>query len=180
MIFARGALGLAVLTFMGLLLLGADWLLVAPIRASDSRIVALQDELSQILERKSRMRSSSSSASPVLPAWAPDLSGNASDAATRFQGVVKDAISAVGGSTLSSQANAAEIKPGLSKITIMLRARFSEKAMLKFVRAIEASTPSLKLESMEARQIPTGAGIAGAGAELDFSGVILGLHQNEN
>lgn len=152
MTLARNAVSL---TFWGAVVISSYFLLnaawFAPQRDLDLYAAELQQELTAIVERGQRalevLRST------PRPTESESRSIAKLGETVNLQEVVRDATVSNGGSLISSQS-------GDGGVSVLVRARFSEDALLQFVRAIETRPENFRFRAFEVHPVPTPQGFS--------------------
>lgn len=158
----------------------AEAFYLGPLRARDTQMVELVAELDGLFQRGATARSELAElrahqrATPARQFAI--VSANSATSSTKLQESVRNAVARSGGAAITSQANVENLPDGSAKITILVRARFTEIGMLGFVRALESLAPPVLFESLEAHPVrgPDGS------STLEFTGVLMGFHSNAN
>jgi hypothetical protein len=158
--------------------MAADILALSPLsreaaRAEELRIelVSLQQRTREADEQLARLVSESgAAASDMLTMSSPNIDVTS----TAMQENARNIVARVGGIPISSQAAAEALPGGAGKVTILMRARFGELALLTFVRTMEMSTPPMLVEMFELAPVPGGA----SETPLEFTGTFVGFHSD--
>lgn len=163
-------LALLGLTFVAYEML--DWGYLRPRQDLDTQVIGLQDQLQMLIQRNDEV--------------ARALAANHSDTGTvqlvargdvqalggALQQQTRSAITEAGGVPSSSQSTVLDVGKGLTKISVLLRARFDEKGLLSFLRSSESRKPLILVEALEIHPQP----IAGDPHPLDVTATLSELH----
>lgn len=175
MLVARALLLLLVAGGLALAYVAVDGLVLGPIRYESARIEALSGELDGLDQRRTAARARLAQlpqlASVELPSGLVATAASPTLSAAALQQTIRDAIIAVGGSPLSSQAAIQPLPGGYARINVLVQARFSEMGLLTFARSLESATPPVIFDAFEVH--PAARDESGT---LEFTGTLSGFH----
>lgn len=153
-----------------------DQTLLAPAAAGRAQIAQLRAELGELTQRVAVATKELAAVSGELPeSGSPAVSGMDSVAALAWlQGLVRNQVAAAKGVALAFQATTSPLTDSHEKLSVVLRARFSEDGMLRFVRRLEESSPPVIFEQLEIQQL----GAVDEGTPIDVTATITAFHAN--
>ncbi len=99
-------------------------------------------------------------------------SGQVADTAAHLQESMRALISQFDGSAMSSQSVVTDLGGGYSKVSVLLRARFGEMALLTFLRAVELQQPVILVDNLSIHLLPVNAD----GRPLDVTATLTEFH----
>jgi hypothetical protein len=155
-----------------------DTLLLEPARSQQAQLLSLREELGAVVQRRAGTERELSvvRSSAVRGADDPTFTtANSASTTALIQERVRELVAQVGGVVISSQAGAEErIGDALVKLQVLVRARFTEGALLRFLVDLENVSPPVILTALD---VGPGAGPADQ-PPLDFTGVLTAFHSD--
>lgn len=141
-----------------------DFLLLAPKRSADSEIRELENELVALVERGSAALGELRLMQPLSP---EQELGTEAEAISDLQQIVRDAVVTHAGDLISSQS----AEGGRQ---VLVRARFTEESLLKFVRSIEVAAGGNRFLSLEVQPVP----LPQMGTALEVTAMVRAMVQS--
>lgn len=141
-----------------------DFLLLSPKRSADTEIRELQNELAALVDRGSAALGELELTQPIPPEQEP---GAQPEVISDLQQIARDAVVTHAGDLISSQA----AEGGRQ---VLVRARFTEESLLKFVRSIEVAAGGNQFLSLEIQPVP----LPGMGTALEVTAMIRAMVQS--
>jgi len=141
---------------IGLLAWAAFGLATMPIAAQSARLTVAQSVEGDLIARRDRLSTELARLAPVSQSADPrlDAADDLTSAMQKFQERVRNALSANGGVPLLSQTATEPAGQSLTVLTILLRARLGETALMAFLKAVESGMPSIVVSELQAQQQP--------------------------
>lgn len=153
----------------------ADAIYGSPLRAADTQIAGLAEQVDALAAREVAARrklDATPQTGNLIAAVFDDGSLAVEAASARLQESVRGAVAAAGGIPTSSQSVITPMDEHHSKLTVVLHARFDERGLLSFLRAVESERPLALIDALDVRQMP----VAGAEQSLDVTATIVKFH----
>lgn len=170
---------LLIIALLGIGYVLAELLYFGGLRSALAARAQQEAQLADLADRVGELRTRLAVLPPELAdpgsATIAFVSESAEQSVIALQELVNNAVAAVNGTPLALQAGQIPGDQNLVRMTVLLRARFSEAALLDFVRQIELSPVPIVVETLDVQ-----APVAGQAIEtgLDVTAVMGALHRN--
>lgn len=145
----------------------------APAQAMSQQAQTLATQLQDVTARAARAKQQLTTTAATESVATMLITGEpVADAAAHFQENARAQVAQLAGAALSSQSIVTDMGGGYSKVSVLLRARFSEAALLAFLRGVEAQQPIVLVEGLTVRPLP----VVGDDKPLDVTATLSEFH----
>lgn len=152
---------------------GLTQLYFAPAQTMSQQTQALAAQLEDVTARVGRARRElATTATTESIALMVTTGEPGADTAAHFQETARAQVAQSGGAAVSSQSVTSDLGGGFAKVSVLLRARFREAALLTFLRAVELQQPIMLVENLAVRPLP----VAGDDRPLDVTATLTEFH----
>ncbi len=148
-------------------------LYLAPVLAMSRQTEALTAQLGDVTARIARAKQELATTATTVSVATMLISGEpVADTAAHLQENARAQVAQFAGAAMSSQSIVTDMGGGYSKVSVLLRARFSEVALLAFLRAVELQQPTVLVEGLVVRPLP----VASDDRPLDVTATLTEFH----